>query len=103
MATANFDITPEELKASANRIEGKVAEFTNAYKSIYTAVSDLRVTYAGRASDEFNQRIEGYRNDFSAVETTLKKYIDFLRWYAENSQSVEDSIESSARTLPTGR
>jgi len=44
MASTIFDVTPEELEASASKIEGKTGEFTKAYNSIYTAVSDLRVT-----------------------------------------------------------
>ena len=68
MASTIFDVTPEELEASANRIETKTTEFTKAYTSIYTAVTDLRVTFKGEASDTFNQRIEGYKNDFTAAE-----------------------------------
>ena len=68
MASTIFDVTPEELETSASKVEGKTSEFTKAYNSIYTAVSDLRVTYKGEASDTFNQRIEGYKNDFSAAE-----------------------------------
>ena len=74
MASTIFDVTPEELEASASKIEGKTGEFTKAYTSIYTAVSDLRVTYKGEASDTFNQRIEGYKNGSAAsadsTETT---------------------------------
>ena len=44
MASTIFDVTPEELEASASKVEGKTNEFNKAYNSIYTAVSDLRVT-----------------------------------------------------------
>ncbi len=40
------------------------------------------MTYKGNASDAFNQRIEGYRNDFSAAEKALTNYVQFLREYA---------------------
>ena len=52
MSSIIFDVTPEELTSSANKIEGKIKEFTNAYNSIYTAVSDLSVSYKGEASSK---------------------------------------------------
>ena len=103
MASTIFDVTPEELQASANRIEGKVTEFTKAYNSIYTAVSDLRVTFKGEASDTFNKRIEGYKNDFTAAEKALKNYVQFLREYASKVKGTEDNIKSKANALSVGR
>ena len=103
MASTIFDVTPEELEASASKIEGKIGEFTKAYNSIYTAVSDLRVTYKGEASDTFNQRIEGYKNDFSAAEKALKNYVQFLREYAAKMKGTENDIKSKASALSVGR
>ena len=100
MASTIFDVTPEELEASASKIEGKTGEFTKAYTSIYTAVSDLRVTYKGEASDTFNQRIEGYKNDFSAAEKALKNYV---REYAAKMKSTENDIKSKASSLSVGK
>ena len=99
MASTIFDVTPEELEASASKIEGKTGEYT----SIYTAVSDLRVTYKGEASDTFNQRIEGYKNDFSAAEKALKNYVQFLREYAAKMKSTENDIKSKASSLSVGK
>ena len=73
MASTIFDVTPEELEASASKIEGKTGEFTKAYTSIYTAVSDLRVTYKGEASDTFNQRIEGYKKRLLRSRKSLEE------------------------------
>ncbi len=103
MASTVFDVTPEELESSASKVEGKTGEFTKAYNSIYTAVSDLRVTYKGEASDTFNQRIEGYKNDFAAAEKALKNYVQFLRDYASKMKSTENDIKSKASSLSVGQ
>lgn len=103
MASTIFDVTPEELEASASKIEGKTSEFTKSYNSIYTAVSDLRVTYKGEASDTFSQRIEGYKNDFSAAERALKNYVQFLREYASKTKSTENEIKNKASALSVGK
>ena len=103
MPSTVFDVTPEELEASASKIEGKTNEFNKAYNSIYTAVSDLRVTYKGEARDTFNQRIEGYKNDFTAAENALKKYVEFLREYAAKMKQTESDIKSKASSLSVGQ
>ncbi len=103
MAKTVFDVTPEELESSASRIENKVNEFVKTYNNIYTAVSDLRVTYKGEASDTFNQRIEGYKNDFSAAEKALKNYVQFLRDYAAKIRSTENNIKGQASSLSVGQ
>jgi WXG100 family type VII secretion target len=103
MPSTVFDVTPEELENSANKVEGKTKEFNKAYSSIYTAVSDLRVTYKGEASDTFNQRIEGYKNDFTAAEKALNKYVTFLREYAAKMKSTENEIKNKASNLSVGQ
>lgn len=102
MASTMFDITPEELEASAGKIEGKAAEFNKAYSNIYTAVADLRVKFKGEASETFNQRIEGYKKDFSAADKALQNYVKFLREYATKMKSTENDIKSKASALSAG-
>lgn len=98
-----FDVTPEQLESSANKIESKTTEFIKTYNNIYTAVKDLRVKYKGQASDTFNQRIEGYKNDFTAAEKALKNYIQFLRQYANDLKKAEENIKSKASSLSVGK
>lgn len=102
MASIIFDVTPEELEVSASKIEGKTGEFTKAYNNIYTAVGDLRVSFEGDASDAFNQRIEGYKNDFSAAEKALTRYVAFLREYAGKLKSTENDLKNRASSLSVG-
>lgn len=103
MATYVFDVTPEALEASANKVESKAGEFTKAYGDIYSAVSDLRVTYKGEASDTFNQRIEGYRNDFAAADKALQNYVQFLREYADKIKHAEAELKAKANSLSIGK
>lgn len=103
MASVNFDVTPEELKSSASQIQSKASEFTKAYNNIYTATSDLRVSYKGEASDTFNQRIEGYKNDFAAADKALASYVEFLNEYAAKMTSTEEEIKSKAGALSVGK
>lgn len=103
MATSAFDVTPEQLESSASKIEGKATEFTKAYNGIYTAVNDLRVKYKGEASDTFNKKIEGYKNDFTAADKALKNYVQFLRTYAADIKKAEADAKAKANALSVGK
>lgn len=103
MSSTIFDVTPEDLESSATRVEENITKFVNTYNSIYTAVSDLRITYKGDASNTFNQRIEGYKNDFTAAENALKNYVAFLREYAGKMRNTENELKSKASSLSVGR
>jgi WXG100 family type VII secretion target len=103
MAGTRFDVTHENLTASAGKVEVKAQEFKKSYESIYTAVTDLRVTYKGQASDTFNQRIEGYKNDFNAVDKALAEYVQFLTEYASKMKSTEEDLKGKAASLSVGQ
>ncbi len=102
MSSTSFKVEPLGLEESANRIEGKAKEFKSNYESIYAAVSDLRVKYKGDASDTFNERIEGYKNDFQAADTALKNYVQFVRDYAKNIKDTENDLRNQASSLSVG-
>lgn len=97
MASVIFDVTPEELESSANRIEEKSKEFVQAYNNIYTAVADLRVSYKGEASDSFNQKIEGYKDNFINTDKRLANYVQFIRDYAKLIRKAEEEIKAQVR------
>ena len=103
MSYVNLDITPEELLNSATALKTKLDSFHSAYTSIYTATSDLKVSYKGEASTTFNQRIEGYRNDFEAANKALKTFIDELKAYAEKVRSTESDIKEKPSRLSVGK
>lgn len=99
---ASFDITPEELKKMADDIDVKADEFQKVYTSIYAAVSELQVTYKGEASETFNKRIEGYRNDFEAAEKALKGYAECVRNFSSGAVDTENELKKQAAALNPG-
>lgn len=103
MSYVNLDITPEELLNSATALKNKLDSFHGAYTSIYAATSDLKVSYKGKASTTFNQRIEGYRNDFEAADKALNAFIDQLKAYAEKVRCAESDINAKASRLSVGK
>lgn len=101
MATT-FDVTPEELKTSGNRIATIGTEWRKEVDSIYAAVNELNVSYKGEANAKFNEQLEGYRNDFDAATNTLNEYIKFLFTYADDILKNEEDLKQQAAQLSVG-
>lgn len=102
MATS-FDVTPEELKNSSAKISSLGQEWAKEVESIYTAVSELNVTYKGEASEQFSKQLEGYKNDFQAATKALNDYMEFLNIYADDIQNTENDLKNQAARLSVGR
>lgn len=98
-----FDVTPEELKNSAQRIGNIGDSWAKEVDSIYAAVNELNVSYKGEASVQFNKQLEGYRNDFDAAIKALNEYMQFLYTYADDIQKTEDDLKQQAAQLTVGR
>lgn len=102
MATI-FDVTPEELKNSSNRISSIQIEWMKEVQAIYTAVNELNVSYKGEASAQFTERLNGYKNDFEAAQKALDEYRYFLNAYASDIQKTEDELKQQASQLSVGK
>ena len=102
MASSVLYVIPEDLEDSATEIESQTTDFVNAYSGIYTAVDELRISYKGVSSDEFNQRIQSYKKNFVETKKTLKSYTDFLKDYAQEIRTTESEIQRKANALSSG-
>jgi WXG100 family type VII secretion target len=99
MSTASFDVTPSGLRSSATEITGYLTGFTSAYQNICNATGELNVSFAGRASDAFNQKIEGYKPDFDRARTTIDEYCQYLNTYANDLDRAEGELAGNASRL----
>lgn len=100
--STRFDVTPEELKNSASKINVIANEWKKEVDSIYAAVDELNVSYKGEASAKFNEHLQGYVNDFQAAITALNNYIEFLNTYSSEIHRTEKDLEQQAAQLSVG-
>lgn len=103
MATAKFKVTPEEIERSANQVEQKIKEFQQLIQSIYNAIEELKVKYAGESSEVFNSKIRGYEDDFNRAQQVLTNYVGSLRTYASDMKRTEEAIKSKFGQLKIGK
>lgn len=99
--STTFDITPEELKISSNRILSLGNEWVKEVNAIYAAVDGLKISYKGEASETFTKQLEGYENDFKAALKALEEYVVFLSEYAYDMYKLEGELIGLAANLPS--
>ena len=100
---SEWTVTTERLDSSATVIEEKTAKYNTEWAKLYTELQNLRsAQWQGIASETFNTKLEGYRNDFSAAEKALNNYVQFLREYAARVKSVENEVKNKAGALSVG-
>ena len=96
-------VETEKLTSSAGKIEDETGRYNTEWNKLYSEVQALKsANWTGEASDTFNQRLEGYRNDFQQMEDTLKKYVEFLRQAAKSYETTESNLRDQANNLTVG-
>ena len=100
---SEWAVTTERLESSAAVIEEKTARFNTEWEKLYTEVQNLRsAQWQGIASETFNSKLEGYRNDFQEMANVLISYAEFLKSAATNYRNTEESLRDAAGNLYTG-
>jgi len=96
-------VTPEELRAEANRVQSTTPLYVNAYNTIYRDVDSLRAAgwWRGEAHDSFSNQINEFKKDFKALESLLED--DFRRVLDSSGLDygrTEDYLKVAATGLP---
>jgi len=98
-----WEVTTERLESSANVVEEKTSRFKTEWEKLYSELQNLRTAqWQGIASDTFNSKLEGYRNDFDDMTNVLNSYAEFLKNAASNYKATEESLKEAASNLYTG-
>lgn len=103
MMANKFSVETQSLKKSSQVIEDKTARYDAEVAKLYAEIANLRIEWQGQSSDTFNEKIEGYRNDFDELAKILREYSTFLRNTADRYEKTENSINDAASGLNIGR
>lgn len=101
---SEWAVTTERLESSAAIIEEKTAKYNAEWAKLYMELQNLRSSqWQGIASDTFNKKLEGYRNDFEEMSKTLLSYTEFLKSAATNYKNTEEALKDAASNLYAGK
>ncbi|MBR5949277.1 MAG: WXG100 family type VII secretion target [Clostridia bacterium] len=101
MATSkgNITVSPEKLRAAANRIKTLAEQYEGEYKKFYNTTENMSAGWEGDDNRAFIQRIDGFKDDFQKMKTLMDRYADFLNTSAATYDKTQDDIKRAANSL----
>jgi WXG100 family type VII secretion target len=99
----SINVTPEDLKKSANNVDGKIKEYVNLYNKLYGEVQTMAANWKGEANQAYAKQIEGFKTEFENLKKVLENYVEFLHKSAEVYSRTEANIKDGAGKLTGGR
>ena len=103
MASGKIRVTPEQISATAEKVNGKVTDYINLYKKLYTEVNNLGQNWEGEANKNFVNQIKGFEKEFENLKKVLESYVLFLREAAKIYSNTESNIKDATKKLTTGK
>lgn len=66
MAGSEWSVETERLTSAAEEVNTRITKYNQEWQKLYTEVQNLRTSaWTGVASETFNSKLEGYRDDLS--------------------------------------
>lgn len=95
-----MNVTPEEIRNAAGRIEGYVGEYDSAVQEFYKQVDGLQGSlYSGEAADAFKKKVEEFRDDFTKMSQRMTAYATYLRNTADDHTNTEANVKALFEAL----
>lgn len=100
---SSINVTPEELKNSAKKVNGKIQDYVKLYNQLYTEVGAMAATWKGEANQAYADQINGFKVEFENLKKVLDNYVEFLDESARIYSETEKNISDSAKKLTSGK
>ena len=98
-----WNVTTEELRKSATLIQQRTDTYNTEWKNLYNELESMSGNqWSGVANEEFNNRLNGFRNDFEDMSKVLTSYVEYLNAAASNYEKTEEAIKTAASNLSSG-
>lgn len=94
-----IEVKPEELKSVAQKMDAQIEEYKRLYNAIYSEVDGLASAWKGADNIAYTTQMQGFKDDFEAMATTLMQYSEFLKKAAQDYQTTQDQIITEAKKL----
>ncbi|MBS7398158.1 MAG: WXG100 family type VII secretion target [Ruminiclostridium sp.] len=94
-----IQVTPEQLKTTAGKIENLAADYKSQYEQLYSETDAMALTWNGKDNKAFVEQIAGFKDDFAKMHALMLNYADFLRKSANAYRDTQNSIVSDAHKL----
>jgi WXG100 family type VII secretion target len=92
-------VEPEQLEASAARIEEHNQDYSRAYAQLFDAVDTMKAGWQGKDNTAFSTQISKFQTDFREMSVLCSQYVEFLRNSAKSYRQMQEDLASQAANL----
>ena len=92
-------VEPEQLEASASRIDDSNQNYIRAYPNLFEAVDTMKAGWQGKDNIAFSTQIAKFEGDFRQMSVLCAQYSEFLRNSARAYRETQDAIAAQAARL----
>ena len=87
--------------ASIEKVSKSIKQEAENYKTIYSIVDDLfgYEQWLGKDARKYNEKIQGFRDNFKNLYNNFISYVNFLAKAAEAYDVAQDTAQSGAGKL----
>lgn len=93
-------VTPEELLAEAENVQGHISALQNKFSVIGDAVSRSEGYWTGEAGDAHRRTYRGRQEEIDKIFQKLGEQVSDLQAMARGYQETEEAVETAADGLP---
>lgn len=94
-----IQVTPEQLKSTAGRIESLAADYKAQYDQLYSETNAMASTWSGKDNVAFVNQIDGFKDDFAKMHRLMLNYAEFLTNSAKAYSQTQDTAVAEAKKL----
>lgn len=95
----SITVEPEQLEASAARIDESNQDYTRSYQNLFDAVDTMKAGWQGKDNTAFSNQISRFQTDFREMAVLCGQYAEFLRNSAKSYRAVQDDLTAQANAL----
>lgn len=96
----SITVTTEELRKSAERVDGIAKEYGEVYDALLNDIATFTSTdWKGDDADAFRNQVEGFRQDFYNMKNLMNEYANHLRQSAIDYEEAQRRITQGASSV----
>ncbi len=92
-------VDPQQVEATALRIDEQNQEYQRAYATLFSAVEMMKSAWQGKDNTAFSNRIGKFEGDFKELSILCTQYAEFLRSSARAYREMQNDLASQANNL----
>ena len=98
MGSTKIVVDTTYIASAKSRLESLKQEYSASWSKVMRLKDEVDATWDGTDNDTYNERLEGFRDDFTDLERKIEDYIRFLGTAKEKYDTAQSTLEQTAKS-----